>query len=76
MCELLSTSHATINANDNIENKPHFCLDLLANLEHLLRSVDPRLIILGIFDPFSPLLYGMIVEQNKTLLKYDVFLTS
>ena len=53
MWGILATSHAPINANGNLANKPYFCLGLLANLEDLLRPVDDRLIILGIFDPFS-----------------------
>ena len=57
MWGLLATLHAPITANENLSNKPYFCLGLLANLEDLLRPVDARSIILGIFDPFSPSRY-------------------
>ena len=52
MLGLLSTSHDPITANHNLANKPSF-LVLLSNLEDILRPVDDRSIILGIFDPFS-----------------------
>ena len=55
MWGFLATSHAPIAANENLENKSYFYLFLLANLTDLLRTVDARSIILGIFDPFSPL---------------------
>ena len=50
----LATSHASITANENLENKPYFSSNLLANLADILRLVDARPIILGIFDPFYP----------------------
>ena len=50
----LAIYHAQITANDNFANKPYFCLILLANLADLLRLVDARSIISGIFDIFSP----------------------
>ena len=50
----LSTSHATIITNENLSNKPHLCMGLLYKLLDLLRPVDTRSIILGIFDPFYP----------------------
>ena len=69
MWGLLATSHATMTAIENLANKPYFCLDLLANFEDLLRPVDSRSIILGIFDTFLPCnmeshwARWMIVEQ-------------
>ena len=51
---LLASSNDTITAIDSLSNKPYFCLDLFANLVGLLRPVDDRSIILGIFDPFFP----------------------
>ena len=57
MWGFLATSHASLTANDNLENEPYFCLDLLANLEDLLRPIDPISTILGFFDMFSPSLY-------------------
>ena len=50
----LATSYAPITANDHLENKPYFCLGLLANLADLLISVDSILFVLGIFDHFYP----------------------
>ena len=50
MWGVLDTSHAPTTANYNLGNKPYFCLDLLANLEDLLRPVDARSIILGILN--------------------------
>ena len=58
----LATSHAPITTNENLQNKPYFCLVLLANLADLLIPVDARSIILGIFDPFSPLRYGIPLD--------------
>ena len=57
MWGLLATSNAPINSNENLSNKPYFGLSLLANLEYLLKPVDARSIILGIFYPFSPSQY-------------------
>ena len=42
---VLVNSHAPITANENLENKPYFCLGVLANLADLLIPVDTRLII-------------------------------
>ena len=57
----LETSHNTTTANENSANKPYFWGGLFANPADVLRPVDARLIILGIFDlvpyseyPFSP----------------------
>ena len=63
MWGFLATSHAPITANDNLENKPYFCLGLLANLAYLLIPVDATLIILGIFYPLSPSQYGIPLGQ-------------
>ena len=77
MWGFLSTSHAQTNANDNLSNKPYFCLGLLTNLSDLLIPVYARSIVLGIFTPFLPFLpylplkmashwaRWMIFEQNK-----------
>ena len=54
MWELLATSHAPNTANDNLANKPYFCLGLLDNLIDLLITLDNRLIILGGCIPFLP----------------------
>ena len=54
MWGFLITSHAPINANENLVNKPYFCLGLFSNLVDLLIPVDTILIILDIFDTFSP----------------------
>ena len=54
MWGLLATSHSPITANDNLSNKPHFCLGLLFNLADILGPVDARSIILGTFDLFYP----------------------
>ena len=59
MWELLSTSHGSITSNNNLANKPYFCLGLLANLEDLLIPAVSRSIILGIFDPFYPFQDGI-----------------
>ena len=50
MWGLLATSHAPIAANDNLSNKPYFCLVLWTNLSYQLIPVDYRSIILGHFD--------------------------
>ena len=63
MWGFLATSHAPINANENLENKPYFCLNLLANLVDLLRLVDARPIILGIFIPFIPSQDGIPLDE-------------
>ena len=42
MWGVLSTSPATNIDDENLENKPYFCFDLLANLEDILRPVDAR----------------------------------
>ena len=55
MWGLLATLHYQITANENLADKPYSCLVLLAKLEDLLRSVDSRIIVLGVFDPFPPL---------------------
>ena len=55
MWGLLTTPHAPITDNDNLENKPYFCLGLLYNLTDLIIPFYSRWIILGIFYPFSPL---------------------
>ena len=79
MCGFLYTSHAPITVNKNLSNKPYFCLSLLANLEDLLRPVDSRSIILGIFDPFSTSRYGILLGvlnycwSKQTLLKFEFF---
>ena len=73
MWGLLATSHAPINANDNLGNKSYFCLGLLTKLADLLIPVDARPIIFGIFDPFPPLKMashwdsGMIFDQTNVL---------
>ena len=54
MWGFLVTSHNPITDNYNLANKPCFCLGLLANMTDLLRQVNDILIILGIFDTFSP----------------------
>ena len=61
MWGFLTTSHAPITANENLVNKPYFCLGLLANLTDLLRPVDSRLIILDIFDAVSPSLDSILL---------------
>ena len=58
MWGFLSTSHAPINYNENLANKPHPLLGLLAKLADLLIPVDSGSIILGIFDPLYPLQDG------------------
>ena len=40
MWGFLATSYAPITANENLENKPYFCLGLLANLADILRPFD------------------------------------
>ena len=50
----LATSYDKITANENLENKPYFFQDLLANLEDLLRPGDAISIILVFFLSFSP----------------------
>ena len=70
MWRFLATSHDPITANDNLENIPYICLVLLANLADLLRPVDAGSIILDIFDPLSPLRYGIpMVELGDCLEK-------
>ena len=54
MCGFLATSHDPITANDNLANKPCFCVGLLANLVYILIPVDARSNLLGIFDLFLP----------------------
>ena len=54
MWGLLATSNDPIAANENLSNKPYFCLALLSNLVDILRPFDARSIILGVFDPFYP----------------------
>ena len=81
MWGILTTSHAPINAKYNLSNKPYSCLSLLANLEDLLRPVDSRSIILGIFDPLSPSWHDIPLVtlddcwSKLTLFKFDVFQT-
>ena len=52
MWGLLAISHAPITANDNLSNKKYVCLSLLAKIADVLRPVDARFIILGIYDHF------------------------
>ena len=59
MWGFLATAHATITDNENLENEAYICLGLLVNLADLLRPVDTRSIVLGIFDSFSPSRYGI-----------------
>ena len=54
MLGLLATLNYPINANNNLANKPNFCLGLLTNLANILIPFDARSIILGIFDTFYP----------------------
>ena len=67
--------------NENLSNKPYFCLGLLANLADLLRQVDARSIILGIFDPFYPSWGGIPLVTlddywvKQTLFKFYMFPT-
>ena len=56
MSIFLVTSYAPITSNDNILNIPIFVWVYSPNLSDLLRPVDARSIILGIFDPFIPYL--------------------
>ena len=78
---LLSTSHAPITANKNLWNKPYFCLGLLSNLAYIMIPVDARSTILGIFYPFSPSLYGILLVTlddcwlKQSFGKCDVFWT-
>ena len=48
----LAASNAPITANENLSNKPYFCLGLLANLAYIMIPVDARSVILGIFTFF------------------------
>ena len=57
----LAASHAPITANGDLSNKLYFCLGLLSNLAYIMIPVDARSIILGIFYPFHPSLYGIIL---------------
>ena len=52
--EFLATSHAPTTDNDNLSNKPHFCLGLLDNLEDLLRAAYSISNILDFFITFLP----------------------
>ena len=54
MWEVLSTSPYPTIANNNLENKSHFCFGLLANLVYLQRLFDARSSVLVIFDPLYP----------------------
>ena len=77
----LSTSHAPITDNENVENKPYFCSNLLSNLADLVKLIDARPIILGIFDPFYLSRYGIPLDDldycwaKRTFYKFDVFQT-
>ena len=77
MWMFLATAHAPTTANENLENKPYFCLGLLANLADLLRPVNTISIVLVIFLPFLPYLHReiascwacwTIVERNQLSL--------
>ena len=59
MWGFLATPNDTITANESLKNKSYYCLGLLSNLTDTLGIVDARSIILGIFDPFTPSLYGI-----------------
>ena len=54
MWGFLANSHAIITDNDNLANKPYFCLGLLSNLADLLGLVDARSITVGNFIPIIP----------------------
>ena len=81
MWGVLSTSHAPNTANDNLVNKPYFCLGLLCNLSDLLIPDDAISSILGIVYPLSPLqdviplgaLDFFLLKQ--TFFSFDVLLT-
>ena len=84
MWGLLATSYAPTIANDNLANKAYFCLGLFYNLVYLLRPVDSRSTVLGIFYPFYPLStsrYGVPMgalddcSEKQTFFKFDVFRT-
>ena len=42
MWGFLGTSHTPIDTNNDLANKPYFCLVLLANLADTMRPVDDR----------------------------------
>ena len=79
MCGFLATSHDTIATNENLVNKPYFCLGLLSNIADLLRPVDSGLTILGIFYPFIPGDIAshwerwVVVERNQLLVNLMCF---
>ena len=74
MWGFLATSYDSITSDDNSANKPYFCLSLLANLADILRPVDARLIILGIFMIFSILIWnptgqvGWLLSKTKKMV--------
>ena len=47
----LDASYVPAPANDNLSNKQYIFGGSLSNLVDLLKAVDTRSIILGIFDP-------------------------
>ena len=77
----LAISHSPTTANEILANKPYFCLGLLAYLADTLIPVDVRLIILGVFYPFSPSQGGIPLGTlndcwvKQTFGKSDVFRT-
>ena len=73
MWGFLATSHAPITDNDNLSNKPYFCLGLLDNLADILIPFDARYIILGIFDPFSTSRYGILLVTLDDFLSETNF---
>ena len=79
MWGFLAASLAPITANENLSNKPYFCLGLLSILAYILRPFDSRSVILGIFIIFVPHNMAshwacwMIVEQNKLLVNLMCF---
>ena len=54
MWVFLSTSRARVTDNDSLANEQYFCLGLLANLVDILKLVDARSIILGLFILLLP----------------------
>ena len=82
MWRLLATSHVPINSSQNLSNKPYFCLGLLSNPTDILRPVDARSFILGIFHLFYPSRYGIPLgtlggcREKQTFGKFDVFRNS
>ena len=78
MWGFLATSHSPITSNESSPIKAYLFWVLLANLAYLLRPVDSRLVILGIFDAFfisrevSPL--GALDDcwEKQNFFKFDV----